>query len=213
MLGPPPLPDDHRGTYSDPFLTSLVDYQRRFSDELSTVLSAVVMGAMKDDTLKGKLGSFIDHNRTKIDPTSEEGQDSASLRDIQYLLGYMQRNSAELAGYLGMSRDYLTGVASDLLEIRNVLAHGLYRRGRRDEEREKTEKFIQRGVDFIQRVVARLDAVKNGYEESEDREGWEENEEEDKGEDEEEDAVSMIMSLPCRPVNPDTLFVPVQLSE
>lgn len=161
MLGPPALPDN-----PDPFLIGLVDYQRRFSDELASVLNAVVIMAVHDKTLRGKLGSFIDHNRQKIDPTSEEGQDSASLRDIQYLLGYIQRNSSEFASYLGMKKDYLTGVVSDLLEIRNILAHGLYRKDR--DVSEKTEKFIRKGIDFIQRIVARQQAASNGYEDSTD---------------------------------------------
>ena len=153
MLGPP---EDKGDTYSeDPFLVCLVDYQRRFGDELAGVLSAVVMIASRDESLDGKLGSFIDHNRTKIDLSSEEVQDCASLRDIQYLLGYLLRNSAVLADYLGMETEYLRGVVGDLLEVRNELAHGLYKREGYERESEKTEKFIRRGIDFIGRIIAK----------------------------------------------------------
>jgi hypothetical protein len=158
MLGPP-VPSDG----SDAFLISLIDYQRRFSDELASALNAVVMMALSDKTLKESLGSFIDHNRLKIDPTSAEGQESASLYDIQYLLGYLQRNSAEFASYFGMEREYLTSVVTDLMEIRHVLAHGLYLRERDREVGEKTEKFIQRGIDFVHCIATRQAAMRNGY--------------------------------------------------
>ncbi len=96
MLGP----IDDRDSYSpDPFLVSLIDYQRRFSDKLAIVLKTVVMKAANDDNLKDKLGSFIDHSRSKIDLSSSEGQQSASLLDLQYLLGYMQRNAATCWGW------------------------------------------------------------------------------------------------------------------
>lgn len=188
MLGPPASPDN-----SDPFLIGLVDYQRRFSDELATVLNAVVMMAVHDKTLRGKLGSFIDHNRQKIDPTSEDGQESASLRDIQYLFGYLQRNSTELAGYLGMTREYLTGVVRDLLEIRNILAHGLYRMERNKDVSEKTEKFIQRGIDFIQRIVARQEAVSNGYGDNADEE--EEDDDDDDDDDDDSNSNTVVSQL------------------
>lgn len=155
MLGTPDM--------SDPFLTSLVDYQRRFSDELAKVLNAVVMMAIQDKRISEKLGAFIDHNRLKIDLTSEEGQENASLRDIQYLLGYLQRNSASLAGYFGMERQYLMGVVSDLMEIRNILAHGLYLKEQEGEMSGKTEKFIQRGIEFVLRIVDNQKALRNGY--------------------------------------------------
>ena len=158
MLGTPVSPNE-----SDPFLTSLVDYQRRFSDELATVLNTVVMMATQDKNISKKLGAFINHNRLKVDLTSKEGQGSASLRDIQYLLGYLQRNSASLAGYFGVERDYLMGVISDLMEIRNILAHGLYQKEREGEVSDKTEKFIQRGVEFVQRILRSQEAMRNGY--------------------------------------------------
>ncbi len=158
MLGPP----RDKQTHSDPFLICLVDYQRRFSDQLATVLNTVVMNLWQDFTLKGKLGSYIDYNREKIDLTSERGQDSASMYDIQYLLGYLQRNCTVLADYLGMGMEYLAGVVSDLLEIRNELAHGVYdRSGQPEEESDRTAKFIQRGIDFVRRLARGPARMKN----------------------------------------------------
>lgn len=153
-------------TTQDPFLTSLVDYQRRVTGELAGVLRGIVIRASQDEHIKGKLGAFIDHNRKKIDLRTLEGQECPSLHDTQYLLGYLQRNCAVLANHLGLEEAYLIGIVSDLLEVRNVLAHGLYKKGSSGdddaEEREKTDKFIQRVLDFIERIIASQDSDDNG---------------------------------------------------
>ncbi len=52
-----------------------------------------------------------------------------------------------------MEKTYLTGVVTDLLEIRNLQAHGLYKDSSYEEESDKTEKFIQRGLTFVKRIV------------------------------------------------------------
>ena len=150
MFGPT---DERGGSSSDPFLVSLVDFQRKFSDRLAVVLSAVVRKAANDSGLQDKLGSFIDYSRSKVDLSSSEGQQSASLFDLQYLLGYMQRNAATLAGFLGVEKPFLVGVATDLLEIRNLLAHGLYKDDSPEEKSKKTEKFIQRGLTFVEQIM------------------------------------------------------------
>ena len=150
MLGPV---EDEDSNSPDPFLVSLIDYQRRFSDRLATVLNAVVMKAVNDTDIQDKLGAFIDYSRSKIDLSSSEGQRSASLFDLQYLLGYMQRNATVLAGFLRVEKPYLTGVVTDLLEIRNLLAHGLYKDDSREEESDKTEKFIRKGLNFVEQIV------------------------------------------------------------
>ena len=151
MLGP--IIDEMGNSLPDPFLVSLIDFQRQFSDRLATVLNAVTRKAAKDESLQDKLGSFINYDRSKIDLSSSEGQQSASLFDLQYLLGYMQRNATILAGFLGVEKPYLTGVVTDLLEIRNLLAHGLYKD---DSIEEETEKFIQRGLTFIECIMKNI---------------------------------------------------------
>ena len=89
---------------------------------------------------------------------------SASLFDLQYLLGYMQRNAAILAGFLGVEKPFLVGVATDLLEIRNLLAHGLYKDDSPEEKSKKTEKFIQRGLTFVKQIMDNvIDEDSTGY--------------------------------------------------
>lgn len=154
MLGPM---EDTESYTADPFLISLIDYQRRFTIILAEVLNAVVKKAMQDNQLN--LGSFIDYTRTKIDPSTVEGQQSASLFDLQYLLRYLQKNATVLAEYLGVEESYLIGFVTDLLEIRNVLAHGLYQEENHDKESIKTEKFIQGGLNFIEQILKNDDNV------------------------------------------------------
>lgn len=150
MLGPIDTQDVYS---SDPFLITLIDYQRQFSDRLAIILREVVLKAANDENIRDKLGAFIDYNRSKIDLSCLEGQKSASLYDLQYLLGYFQRNATILADFIKVEKLHLIGVVTDLLEIRNLLAHGLYKDVSQEEEREKAEKFVQRGIIFIQGIV------------------------------------------------------------
>ena len=138
----------------DPFLVSLVDYQRRFSDQLAAVLNAIVLGANAIPDLEVKLGSFIDHSRTKIDMNTQEGQQSASLHDLQYLLGYLKRNSQVFSELFGMEKSFFVDVLSDLLEVRNALAHGLYKENSKEEE-DKTQRFILRGISLVKHNIMR----------------------------------------------------------
>ena len=174
----------------DPFLTSLMDYQRKFTNQLAGVLRGVVIRASQDKRIK--IGAFIDHNRKKIDLSTLEGRECASLLDTQYLLGYLQRNCEVMAKHLGLKEAYLSGVVCDLLEVRNVLAHGLYKKGSSrgdgggdgdgsDEEREKTDKFIQRVLDFIKHIISNQD--------KDDDDNNDEDDDEDEDDDDDDDNI------------------------
>lgn len=149
------------GNRADPFLVSLVDYQRRFSDELAKVLNKVVItihSTLKDEET---LGSFIDYTRTKIDLSTQQGQQSVSLYDVQYLLGYIQRNVAVFAKFLEMDESDLVGIVSDLLEVRNMLAHGMCLTLDAPEKLDIAIKFIQRGINLVECSARKLqDKVK-----------------------------------------------------
>ena len=153
----------------DPFLVSLIDYQRRFSDQLAAVLSTIVLGVNDDPDIKDKLGSFIDHSRTRIDINTEEGQQSASLHDLQYLLGYLKRNSLPLSEYFGIQKSSFVDVLSDLLEVRNALAHGMYKENSK-EEVDKTQRFIMRGIGLVENLNKKHKVLLAQYSRTSDKE-------------------------------------------
>lgn len=145
------------GCFSDPFLVSLEDFQRRFGDQLSSILYSFIVTA-KNELPADSLGSFIDHNRVKIDLSTSEVQESASLLDLQYLLGFLQRNAMELSEYLGMDKSSLLGVTSDLLEVRNALAHGLYQTESYENRSDMIAKFFRRAIVFVKQIILKVES-------------------------------------------------------
>jgi len=85
--------------------------------------------------------------------------------DIQYQLGFMQRNAAVLSEYLGMEELELVGVALNMLEVRNSLAHGLNHRDGYREKADLTSKFFKRGILLAEKMKTKVQSkvVKKAY--------------------------------------------------
>ena len=146
--------DDNSSPFQDPFLVSLEDYQRHFGHQLSCALKLFIAAAQSD--IATELGGFIRHDRTKIDISTPEGQDSASMFDLQYQLGFMQRNAKSLSVYVGMEESDFADVTLDLLEVRNSLAHGLHHRDTYEEKCGITIKYFRRAIMFVEKVKDKI---------------------------------------------------------
>ena len=106
----------------DPFTVGTLDFQRRFGDIMSMILKLPVKAVFKDtkyDVI------FMNMERKRIDPNKDGAMDD-SLYDFYRLVEHIRRHSEQYADHLQDTSQNIKAICSDLLIVRNDLAHTRY---------------------------------------------------------------------------------------
>ena len=135
----------------DPFLIGCLDFQRRFTDSVTKALLLTVQAVFKDQ--RGSQRNrvvFLNVDGEEIDPSTEEGKKDRSIYDFYRLVEHIKRHHQHYASHLNTSPDHIGGICSDLLRVRNSLAHAVYLA--HDQTREFT---VQRTLRFTAQYLDR----------------------------------------------------------
>lgn len=150
---------------TDPFLIGCLDFQRRFGDILSNALLLAVQAVFRSS--QRGLIEFRNRDNKCVDPSSEQGENDPDIYDLFRLLEHIKRYKEQYASYLNASSEYIAGICTDLLHVRNRLAHKHYLA---DDQKGDftfhqrtlpfTAKYLDRGLEIMELLRKKLKEVK-----------------------------------------------------
>ena len=162
IVGPPVSVPYRDGTKSysysiDPFMIGTLDFQRRFGDAMSKVLQLLVKAVFRIPKNKDTV-VYRNIEGTCIDPSTEEGEKDASIYDFYRLVEHIKRHSLQYAEYLGTKPQHIKAICSDLLVVRNDLAHARYIADDRNQDHTRhrslnfTAQYMDRCLELVKLV-------------------------------------------------------------
>jgi hypothetical protein len=151
----------------DPFLIGCLDFQRRFGDIISKALLLAVKAVFKNQgSSQGEYIEFRNRDNVCIDPSSKQGEDDPDIYDFYRLVEHIKHNKERYASHLGTSSDYVAAICSDLLHVRNCLAHNRYLADdqMRDFSSQRTllftARYLDRGLEIMELLRKKHKEVK-----------------------------------------------------
>ena len=160
IVGPPvsvPHGDEvrHCSYKIDPFMIGTLDFQRRFGDAMSKVLHLPVKAVFRDPKYQVV---FKNIEGMYIDPGTEEGEEDASIYDLYRLLEHIKKHAPQYEDYLNPETKCIEAICSDLLVVRNSLAHTRYIADDRNKKHTKqrtvnfTAQYMDRCLELVQLI-------------------------------------------------------------